>query len=94
MFVKILQNINFSIEAFCRLCVALISISPTSICILTYIDSVLLSQKTLAHLLPDISPIRFPLDISPTIPPDMPSRVDPLLSIDIDCITLAISING
>src|SRR6218665_1183004 len=65
MVAQILQNIIFSLEAFCRLCVALIPISQTSICILTYIDSTLLSQKTLTHVHPHI----FPLDISPGCSP-------------------------
>src|SRR6218665_2509783 len=51
---------NFSLEAFCRLCVALIPISQTSICILTYIDSTLLFQKTLTNVHPHISPRHFP----------------------------------
>src|SRR6218665_854259 len=70
MVAQILQNIIFSIEAFCRLCVALIPISQTSICILTYIDiSTLLSQKTLTHVHPQISPGHFPWMFPPTFRP-------------------------
>jgi len=47
----------------------------------------MLSRKTLGHSL-DISPGHFPLDISSDIPPRHTSLVDPLLSMDIDCITL------
>src|SRR6218665_1295006 len=73
MLVQILQNrpIIFSVETFCRLYVALIPNSPTSICILTYIDSrpIFLSRKTLAHLPLNKAPWTFLMDISPDITP-------------------------
>src|SRR6218665_3427251 len=70
---------NFSLEAFCRLCVARIPINQTSICILTYmyIDSNLLSGKTVTHVHPHISPWTFPLDVPPTFRPGHNPRTFP-----------------
>jgi len=45
MLAQIFQNITFSLEAFRRLYVALIPISPASVCILAYIDSTLLPGR-------------------------------------------------